>query len=60
MGIRGFQACTWALLLLYNQDCKTWCHDGHGTSYNPSGISCGVTLGLHTAPMADTADGCES
>ena len=32
MGTRGFQACTWVLLLLYDQDCKAWCHGGHGTA----------------------------
>ena len=42
---RGLQLAPLALLLLHDQGYKGWCHDGHGTSYNPSGTSCGVTLG---------------
>ena len=33
---------------------------GQAIEYSPCATSCGVTLGLHTAPMADTADGCKS
>ena len=32
MDIRGIQAVTWAMLLLYDQECKAGCHDGHGTA----------------------------
>ena len=32
MDTRGIQAVTWAMLLLYDQDCKAWCHDGHETA----------------------------
>ena len=52
---RGLQLAPLALLLLHDQGYKGWCHGGHGTSYHPSGTSCGVTHGLHTAPMADAA-----
>ena len=36
MDKRGLHAVTWAMLLLYDHDCKAWCHDGTamGQRYN--------------------------
>ena len=34
MDTHGLQAVTWAMLLLYYQDCKAWCHMVMGQRYN--------------------------